>query len=332
MERKLVIVAEHAEGKLKAVTHELVTFARKLQLRVPVGIMMVVLGHDTAGPAYEAAETTGLDVTAIKAPGLESYNCETYKTILGNLLEELNPVYVCIAHTTQGADFAPALAVRLNAACITAVERLYWEDTKVLFIRAIAGGKLEAQVLSTADVTILTVQPGMFKASTPSPAPGGVRLRTISFSPAKIRNLATRPGMAGDSALSDAKVIVSAGRGIGKKENLEVIYELARVLPRSAVAGSRPVCDIGWLEYKQQVGQTGATVAPNLYIACGISGAMQHVVGMRGSGFIVAINSDPTAAIFNIADVCVVEDLGTFMPSLLQELARRRNSEADFFT
>ena len=120
------------------------------------------------------------------------------------------------------------------------------------------------------------------------------------------------------SAITEAKVIVAAGRGIGEAEKLGIIEQLAKVFPRSAVAGSRIVCDMGWLEYKCQVGVTGATVTPELYIACGISGAVQHVSGMRSSGFIVAINTDPAAAIFQTADICVVEDLTTFIPILIE--------------
>jgi electron transfer flavoprotein alpha subunit len=122
------------------------------------------------------------------------------------------------------------------------------------------------------------------------------------------------------SALADADVIVSAGRGIGRQENLSLIYRLASVFSRSAVGGSRPVCDAGWLQYKQQVGMTGATVTPKLYIACGISGAMQHVSGMRGAGFIVSINTDPNAAIFNVSDVCIAEDAAEFLSLLISEL------------
>ncbi|MBW2616973.1 MAG: electron transfer flavoprotein subunit alpha/FixB family protein, partial [Deltaproteobacteria bacterium] len=116
------------------------------------------------------------------------------------------------------------------------------------------------------------------------------------------------------SALTEADVIVSAGKGIGRKENLEIIERLAALFPKSAVAGSRSVCDSKWLDRNRQVGYTGATVSPKLYIAAGISGATQHIAGMRSSGFIVAINSDPNAAIFNVSDVCVVEDLTTFVP------------------
>jgi electron transfer flavoprotein alpha subunit len=132
---------------------------------------------------------------------------------------------------------------------------------------------------------------------------------------AKVEDL---PGETGaDAALGQAQVVVAAGLGVGGPENLELLRRLAAQFPNSALAGSRPVCDLGWLPYRQQVGLTGATVAPRLYIACGISGARQHTVGMQGSGFIVAISHDPQAAIFNLADVCVEEDLTAFLNAFL---------------
>jgi len=120
------------------------------------------------------------------------------------------------------------------------------------------------------------------------------------------------------TGITEAGVIVSAGQGLGDKENLDLIYQLAALFAKSAVAGSRIVCDLGWLEYRCQVGVTGATVSPQLYIACGISGAVQHVMGMRNSEYIVAINKDPAAAIFQVADICIVEDLTTFIPALIE--------------
>ena len=126
-------------------------------------------------------------------------------------------------------------------------------------------------------------------------------------------------GTGTDAGLSRAKVVVAAGRGVGEEENLDLLRRVAGLFSSAALAGSRPVCDLGWLSYGQQVGLTGTTVAPRLYIACGISGARQHTVGMQGSGFIVAINSDPQATIFNLADVCVKEDLAAFLPALLEQ-------------
>jgi electron transfer flavoprotein alpha subunit len=185
------------------------------------------------------------------------------------------------------------------------------------------GGKVVADFVSQAEITIVTVQPGSFKAGEPDGIEAGsIESRTVSFSPHRSRTRGTKCADIGHSGLEEAEAIVAAGRGIGNEESVHLIERLASLLPRSAIAGSRPVCDAGWLEYKQQVGMTGATVSPNLYIACGISGSVQHLCGMRGAEFIVAINKDPNAAIFNESDVCVVEDLATFLPTLIDRLER----------
>ena len=128
------------------------------------------------------------------------------------------------------------------------------------------------------------------------------------------------------SALAEASIIVAAGRGIKEEENLELIQQLASVFNGAAVGGSRPLCDLHWLEYKQQIGITGATVTPDLYLACGISGAAQHISGMRNAGFIVSVNIDPKAAIFNHSDVCIVEDLNTFIPTFMETVQKMKQA------
>ena len=148
----------------------------------------------------------------------------------------------------------------------------------------------------------------------------GEKVRVLAIGPAG-ENLVPFACLLADmdaAGLSDANIIVAAGNGIGEKENLEFIRKLAALFTKSAVAGSRIVCDMGWLGYQCQVGVTGTTVSPQLYIACGISGAVQHVMGMQGSEFIVAINKDPSAAIFQVADICIVEDLTAFIPAFIQ--------------
>ena len=171
---------------------------------------------------------------------------------------------------------------------------------------------------------VVTVAPGAFRpAAAVGEARGSVTERVIERTPRGSRVLGTRRGEPADPGLARAEVIVSAGRGIGRRENLALVERLAALFPRSAVGGSRPICDAGWLPYRRQVGVTGATVAPRLYVACGISGSSQHRTGMRGAGFVVAINTDPDAAIFQVADVGVVEDLATFIPLVLREAGEK---------
>jgi electron transfer flavoprotein alpha subunit len=318
MESTILVIAEHFDGELRPVTHELLTCARDIQGPQSVDIVVVVIGEAISDIAHEIAHSTGLNVVAIKIPIPGYYSGDQYKSIIGKLVDEFQATYVCIPATTQGSDFAPGLAVRLSASCVTGVERVFLGEGNVCFARSLYNGKIVAEVSRKAATTVITVQPGSFKPFTPeNPEPGAIDWRTAEYQPGRSKSLEVRSERGSDSALAEASVIVSAGRGIGKQENLDLVKKVASMFPKAAVAGSRPVCDAGWLEYRLQVGLTGASVSPDLYVACGISGAQQHLSGMRSSKFIVAINTDPEAAIFNLADICIVEDLEGFLPALI---------------
>ena len=189
------------------------------------------------------------------------------------------------------------------------------------FLRSIFGGKIQAEIEPTAETTLLTLQPGSFKphAAQENAEPVVRSYQTVVPAPL-FGSLTLKKVPAEGIDLSAAKVLVAAGRGIGEEENLALIQQLADQFPQSATCGSRPIVDAGWMPYSRQVGVTGATVSPSLYIACGISGAAQHLSGMRGSGFVVSINSDPGAAIFNVSDICIVEDLTYFIPLLIEQI------------
>ena len=168
----------------------------------------------------------------------------------------------------------------------------------------------------------------MFKLQPRSGAkPGRVSVKQVPIESRWWQSLGVRHSDTDSAGISQAEVIVAAGQGFGDSDNLELAHRLASLFPKSAVAGSRIVCDLGWLAYGCQVGVTGATVSPRLYIACGISGAIQHVSGMRGSEFIVAINKDPAAAIFQVADVCIVADVTTFIPTLIETCRKLKESD-----
>ncbi len=326
MSKSIIVIAEHAEGQVRPVTYELVAFARALQKEMPSsGIKIVVIGDAIGQIAEIIAGKTGLSVIAIYVPGLAGYSAEVHKNVLADLLTEWRPSHVVAAHSTQGLDFAPGLAVRLGAACVTGVEAIVKQDQGICFRRAVCGGKIMADVHADSPMVMLCVLPGSF---VPDPgdaaAPGTVTVRTMESVPEQSFSRGIIRKSMDVSAVVEADVIVAAGRGIGDKDHLDLIYRLAAIFPKSAVGGSRIVCDSGWLDYAQQIGVTGCTVAPSLYIACGISGAIQHVSGMRGSGFIVSINTDPKAAIFNVSDVCIVEDLATFIPILIEVHEKRR--------
>lgn len=332
MEQTIVVIAEYLDGQIKQVTYELIACAAKLQQFKSLPIKVMILGADVAGLAREISEISGQDIIVVQVPTLHCYNGETYRDVLENLLTEYNATYICVSHTSRGLDFAPALAVALDADCITGIEDIVERDGNICVARPLYGGKIVAHHSVGAKRSILTIQPGVFKPlESDFQAPGRVAIKSMTYKPRRSVSLGLKQAAADTSGIAEAKVIVAAGRGIREAKNLGIIEQLAKLFPRSAVAGSRIVCDMGWLEYKCQVGVTGATVTPELYIACGISGAVQHVSGMRSSGFIVAINTDPAAAIFQVADICVVEDLTTFVPTFIEEYEKfKRNQKGSY--
>jgi electron transfer flavoprotein alpha subunit len=346
MNDEIIVIAELSDSRVLPVTYELTALARAIAGDDSNAVYILAPGRDVQAVARDLAHETGMDVIALEGEGLEPYNVETWMAALAPWLAARKPRYIFVPHTSRGCDFAPGLAVRLGAACITAVESFRRQDGVTSFTRSVFNGKIRMHVAPLTDVTVLSVLPGAFNAAhesqgrpdsspligiqydgltKPCRSTGHVEVLEIQSRPEKIRTLGVIPAAVQDLDLALADVIVSAGRGIGAEENLELIRRMAGLFPKSAVGCSRAVCDRGWLDYKHQIGLTGRTVAPKLYIACGISGAVQHIAGMRGARVIVAINKDPRAAIFQVADVGIVEDLITFIPRVMGLIKDRVN-------
>lgn len=318
MDTAAFIIAELDRGKLSEETYELVAFAAALPESLNPTI--ILLGKTLQDLPEEIAGKTGCPVTAITGDHLELYDSEAYCHALLDILAGTQRAWICLSHTSMGADLGPRLAVKLGAACVTSVEKV---SGKTLH-RSMCTGRFVAAITPQTSRVVVTVLPGAFPAGASSVhTPGPVLRRAASPIPARSRTLGISESAHCDSSLKDADVIVSAGRGLGGKENIPLIRDLAAMFPRSAVGASRSACDLGWFEYARQIGTTGQTVSPRLYIACGISGAIQHVAGMKGSQLILAINTDPDAAIFRVAHYCIVEDLSTFIPVLVEELKVR---------
>lgn len=314
----VLAVAELRQGRLSPLTLELAACARRLGAELGLEPRLAVLDAAPRELARQAATSTGLETWAVAAPGLEGFSGEAHRLALEGLARQWGAEVILGAHTTSGLDWAPGLAGRLETEFLAAVERVERREGELLLARAVLGGK--AVEWWAADTPlVLTMQPGAFAApESPPAAPGRVEEVALPSLGLRARVLGLAGEADADAGLERAQVVVAAGRGVGQPENLELIRRLAGLFSQGAVAGSRPICDLGWLPYRCQVGMTGAAVAPRLYIACGISGASQHTVGMQGAGFVVAVNSDPHAAIFNLADVGVVEDLSVFIPALLE--------------
>ncbi len=324
MGRPVVFIAEHDCDRPTRGTWEAAAAGARLSERSGCRVMGVVVGHDISNVARDVATRAGVHVLSIDKPELAAYNPEAHTIALTAILQEIDPLYVCVPHSSRGSEYAPRLAFRLNAACVTAVEAIEDRAEGVEFIRSVLGGKMVASVASNARCAVITVRPGAFGSLSDAESAGAVSVRRVEVGATRIELLGLKAGAVADSRLVSAKAIVCAGRGaVEKGDTPALVEELARFLPHGAVGCSRPLCDQGVMDYSKQVGLTGATVAPDLYIACGVSGAMQHIAGMLASRFIVSINTDPDAAIASVADVCVVEDAAVFLPALIDELRRR---------
>jgi electron transfer flavoprotein alpha subunit len=326
--RPIIIVVPYQDGACREALAPLAACARAIAALAPAPIRAVVAGPDPLAAAQETAKRLGVPVTALQIAGSTDPCDGAVVAELAALLKSWPPGWILLADTTIGRHLASALAARLSAACIAGVEAVGGDQEGIVLTRAVYGGKFRAAVRAETATAVMTLQSGAFTGQTGT---GGrsaaVELRQGTAADHRRRFLERRPGGGPDPGLSQARVVVAAGNGIGRAERLDLVRSLADRLAGAVVAGSRPVCDRGWLPYNRQVGITGTTVAPALYIACGISGAAQHVAGMSGAGLVVAINKDPKAAIFNHADIGVVEDLETFLPLLIESGATQNDKD-----
>lgn len=322
----IVVCLDHDHGRLPPDTAGVCAFARRLADLTGLGLEALVAGPDARAAAAAAAAATGWDATALVCDLLEPYNGEQFKWLLARHFGGRAPRWLVMRHGALSQETAPGLALRLGGTCVTGVLDAAGHQDGAALERPVFGGKLTASVVAAASPVVVTVVP---TGGDGVAAAVAGRVHVVTADLPKVDAVVTGRQAAAESgaALSEAAIIVAAGNGIGDAAGMTHVSALAARLPRSAVAGSRPVCDSGWLPHHRQVGMTGATVAPDLYIACGISGAFQHVAGMQGAGFVVAVNRDPRAPIFQVADVGIVADLSTFLPVLIDQLAHEDADE-----
>ena len=298
---------------------EALAAGQKLAADLGVGCSAAVVGDAVAGLAQELTAKKLETVWAVGHALLAKYTADGWCAALEQLIAEAKPGYVVFPHTYQVRDFAPALATRLKETLISDVTAIH---AGPVFVRQWMQGKLNADYRHAGDgVCLVSVQAGTFRAEAVEEGSAVVKEFAPAMDAAQIR---TAPGEPFREAaqtvdLSAAPVIVSVGRGIGEQENLGVVEELAAALG-AELAASRPICDNGWLPMERQVGSSGQTVAPKLYLAVGISGAIQHLVGMKGAKTVIAINKDPDAPIFEVADIGVVGDLFEIVPALTKAI------------
>lgn len=324
----VLVVMEQANGGWHRISREALAAGIHLAAEMKLPLAAAVLGTKDALAALTAQVVSegAATVWAVEHPLLERYTSDAFVAALQQLVAEVKPAFVVFPHTYQVRDYAPALATRMNDVLVSDVTAMNVSDGAATFTRQWMGGKLNAQYRHVGSgPCFVSVQAGSFKAE--ASEGGSVAGEVKPFSPqldaAQIR---TKPGEPFREAartvdLGSAQVIVSVGRGIGEQDNLKIVEELASALG-AELAASRPICDAGWLPMERQVGSSGQTVAPKVYVAVGISGAIQHLVGMKGARTVIAINKDPDAPIFEVADVAAVGDLFEIVPAVTRALKR----------
>jgi len=316
----ILVVIEQREGRISRISWEAVAAGQRLAAQTGDPVSAVILGADTETLAAEIASRPVAKVIRSDHPNLAQYTPDGFTVALQQLVQSENPAYVVLPHTYQVRDYAPALAARLGEVLISDVVAI---GDGPAFTRQLMQGRLNGSYRHAGIGTcFVSVQAGAFRVeASEAVSAAAITTFTPTLDAAQIRTKPGQPfrGSSQTVDLGSAQLIVSVGRGIKEADNLPLVQELATALG-AELAASRPICDNGWLPMERQVGSSGQTVAPKLYLAVGISGAIQHLVGMKGSQCIVAINKDPDAPIFEVADYGIVGDLFEVVPALTEAI------------
>ena len=324
----ILVVVEQREGKLNRVSWETIAAGQALAAETGWTLEAAVVGNGVAAFANEIAGKKVSKVYAIESPKLEPYTPDAFSFGLKQFIAAKAPKLVLMPHTYQVRDFIPKLATAMGRTAISDCIGYKNERDKLRFTRQMFQGKLVADVsFSCEPPWFVTFQNGAFRADKAEAGPAAAPVETVNIEIAD-GVVRTQPHEVFKEAkqavdLTQAEIIVSVGRGIKEQKNIEMAKQLADALG-GEIAASRPICDSGWLPLDRQVGSSGQTVAPKLYLALGISGAIQHIVGMKGARSIVAINKDSEAPIFEIADYAVVGNLFDIVPPLIEEVKKAK--------
>jgi len=324
----ILVVAEQREGKLNRVSWETITAGQAIAAQTGWTLEAAVVGSGIGAIAGEIATKKVAKVYDIESPRLEPYTPDAFAHALKEFLARHPARVVLMPHTYQVRDFVPKLATSLQTTAISDVIACKYEGGKLLFTRQMFQGKFVADVsFAGSGPCFVTFQNGSFRADKVEAGASAAPVETVQVDvpEAVLRNKPQEVFKEAKQAvdLTQAEIIVSVGRGIKEQKNIELARQLADALG-GEIAASRPICDNGWLPMDRQIGSSGQTVAPKLYLALGISGAIQHIVGMKGAKSIVAINKDSEAPIFEIADYAVVGNLFDIVPPLIEEVKKAK--------
>ncbi|NWG04389.1 MAG: electron transfer flavoprotein subunit alpha/FixB family protein [Syntrophaceae bacterium] len=317
---EIFVLVEHRQDKIRDITYEMLQAAEKLASQKGLSSTAVLLGHHVKNLAEELTSRAS-KVLVVEDAQLEHFNSILYQKVLSSIILRYQPLLTLIGHTAFGMDLAPSLSVEMGFPLVTDCIGLSFEENRLKAVRSIYGGKVNANLFVRGSKGyIATLRPGVFSPRPPSEKKGGIAMESSplqgTMDVKKFIEYIEAPITGED--ITQAEVIVSVGQGIGGPEHIPMIEEVAKSLG-GVIACSRPVVDRNWLPKERQVGISGKTVKPKIYIAIGISGAFQHVTAMQGSETIIAINKDPRAPIFGVADYGIVDDFQNVIPVLKEK-------------
>ena len=323
----ILIVLEENNGQIHRMGLESIAAGQRLSDEMGLTAGALVLGGNADGLADQASKYQLGEVLKVKDTLLESYSADGYSEAVKQIIDQENPTYVLFGHTYQVRDYVPRLSAKLNKPFLVDNISIRVENGQPIFTKQMFNAKLSADVEANGSGPFLvSFQSAAFSMDAAAAGSASIRESTVQLDTAMIRTKSEPPFQeeAGGVDLTSADIIVSIGRGIGKEENIPLAVELSKALG-GELAASRPVVDSGWLPSAHQIGSSGQSVSPKLYLALGISGAIQHVVGMKGSKNIVTINKDPDAPIFEISDYGVVADILEIIPKLTEAIQALKN-------
>ncbi len=323
MSNEILVFAEHRDGAFNKTSFEAMAAAQELGAALGQSVTAVVLGAD-ATLAQELAAYKVEKVISAENEKLAEYTPDAYTDAMEHVVRALDPQYVILPHTYLVRDFAPKLAARFGKSVVSDCIRAKVSDGRVTFARRIFLGKIDADVTTNGEAPVFaSFQSGAYRGDQAARGGASAAVESLAVEVGEVRMKPEPPFQEVKQAvdLSKADVIIAIGRGIKSQENIALAEKLAEALGGD-IAASRPICDAGWLPIDRQIGSSGQTVAPKLYVALGISGAIQHLVGMKNATTIVAVNKDPEAPIFDIADYGIVGDLFEVIPVLTEAVKK----------
>ena len=320
----ILVFIEAREGKVKKSSLEALSEGKRRADDLNIEANAVLVGHNLENLASEVLPYGASKVYVLENSLLSHYSAAGFSKALFSLVEEIKPEVILFSASSMGKDLAPRLAAKLGVSLASDCTRTNWREGKLEVVRPIFAGKAFATLTFKSSPQMATLRPNVFPLVEPEKRGGEVIKKEVVIPEdqikAQVLEILREEGAELD--VTEAEIVVSGGRGMKEPEKFDLLRELTSLLPHSAVGASRSAVDAGWIDHQHQVGQTGKTVSPNLYIAFGISGAIQHLAGMSSSKYIIAVNKDPEASIFKVADFGVVADLFQVIPFLKKELKK----------